>query len=579
MTLSIRTGEHLARPPLASSGEPDAASAAATPAAVPRRPAHDAGIVALVMVLAALAVAPLFALAGIAATPAEGVWRHLATTVLPGAVTTTLTLMLGVGLVTVAVGVGTAWLTAAFTFPGRRLFTWALLLPLAVPTYIVAYAAVEVMDFTGPLQTAIRALTGAATRRDYWFPQVRSLPGAIIVMGLVLYPYVYLSARAAFLLQSATAIDVARTLGAGPARVFFRVALPLARPAIVVGVSLALMECLNDIGAVQFFGVRTLTVSIYDTWLNRGSLAGAAQIACAMLVVVLALVLTERGARRGRRFSTASTRHVPLVAVPLGGVRGVLAACACAVPVLLGFVVPAGVLLSSALRRTEQLSDPGLHAAAWNSLSFALIAAAVTVAAGTAIAYAVRLQPRRLVKAAAAVAAVGYAVPGTVLAVGIFVPLAALDNAVDGMMRQLFGLSTGLLLAGSGAGLIYAYAARFMAMSVGSVEAGFAKLSPHLDMAARTLGRGALGTLRRVLLPLMRPALATAALLVFVDAMKELPATILLKPFNFETLATLVYAAASREHFEESAVAALAIVMVGLLPVVLLARTTAAVRR
>jgi iron(III) transport system permease protein len=574
MNASLRTAEHPAPPAVAAPGGGVLAAPASAGGSL-----QDRAIVALVLVLAALATAPLVALAVIAANPAQGVWGHLATTVLPGAVATTFALMLGVGLVTVVIGVGTAWLTAAFTFPGRRFFAWALLLPLAVPTYIVAYTAVEVMDFTGPLQTAIRAITGAATRRDYWFPQVRSLPGAILVLGLVLYPYVYLSARAAFLLQSATAIEVARTLGAGPWRVFLRVALPLARPAIAVGVSLALMECLNDIGAVQFFGVRTLTVSIYDTWLNRGSLAGAAQIACAMLVVVLALVLAERGARRGRRFAAPSTRHVPLVPVPLKGVAGLLAALACALPVGLGFLVPAGVLLDSALRRTEQLTDPALHAAAWNSLSFALIAAVVTLAAGVAIAYAVRLRPRPLVKAAASVASIGYAVPGTVLAVGIFVPLAALDNAVDGMMRQLFGLSTGLLLAGSGAGLVYAYAARFMAMSVGSVEAGFAKLSPHLDMAARTLGRGALGTLRRVLLPLMRPALATAALLVFVDTMKELPATILLKPFNFETLASLVYAAASREHFEESALAALVIVLVGLLPVVLLARTTATVHR
>lgn len=569
MHASMHTAERPAAPPPAVAGV-----LAASVAPAPRRGGHDRGFVAVVMVLAALALAPLAALAVIAATPTEGIWQHLATTVLPRAVWTTFLLMLGVGLVTAAIGVGTAWLTAAFAFPGRRLFSWALLLPLAVPTYIVAYAAVEVMDFTGPLQSGLRALTGATTRRDYWFPEVRSLPGAIVVMGLVLYPYVYLSARAAFLLQSSTAIDVARTLGAGPARAFFRVALPLARPAIVVGVSLALMECLNDIGAVQFFGVSTLTVSIYDTWLNRGSLAGAAQIACAMLVVVLALIAVERTARRGRRFAATQTRHVPLAPVPLGGVRAGLAIAACAAPVLVGFVVPALVLLGSALRRTEQLADPQLHAAAWNSLVFALIAAGVTVAAGTAIAYAVRLQPRRPVKLAAAVASIGYAVPGTVLAVGIFVPLAALDNAVDGAMRQLFGLSTGLLLAGSGAGLVYAYAARFLAMSVGSAEAGLGKLSPHLDMAARTLGRSALGTFRAVLLPLMRPALTTAALLVFVDTMKELPATILLKPFNFETLATLVFAAASREHFEESAVAALAIVVVGLLPVMLLARTT-----
>jgi iron(III) transport system permease protein len=534
----------------------------------------DRGWLVVLVVIAGLALAPLLALAAIAFAPTGGVWQHLIDTVLPRAVETTFLLMLGVGLLAGTIGVGTAWLVVMYRFPGRAVFEWALLLPLAIPTYIAAYAAVEVADFTGPLQTAIRFLFGYTLKREYWFPEIRSLGGAVIVMGLVLYPYVYLTARAAFLMQSACALDVARTLGAGPWRVFFRVALPLARPAIVVGVSLALMECLNDIGAVQFFGVKTLTFSIYDIWLNRGSLAGAAQVSCAMLVVVVALLMVERRARRDRRFVQTTTRLSPLARRRLAPGRGVLAALLCALPVVIGFAVPAGVLLDSALRRLDQAADPAFRAAAANSLILALAAVVVTVAAGTLVAYALRVRADRPARLAATVASIGYAVPGTVLAVGILVPLARIDNLLADGARALFGVSTGLILGGSGVGLVYAYASRFLTIPLGTVETGLAKLSVHLDMAARTLGRNATATLAEIHLPLLKPALLTSALIVFVDTMKELPATVLLRPFNFETLATTVFAAASREHFEESALAALAIVAVGLLPVILIARAS-----
>jgi len=549
---------------------PETATAARPPFA--RR--EGGGWLAAVLLLAGLALIPLAALIAIAVGPAGDVWPHLVQTVLPRAISTTVLLMLGVGLLAGTIGVGTAWLVVMHRFPGRGVLDWALLLPLAVPTYIAAYAAVELADFTGPLQTTIRMLGGYTLRREYWFPEIRSLGGAVLVMGLVLYPYVYLAARAAFLLQSACVLDVARTLGAGPRRVFFGVALPLARPAIAVGVSLAMMECLNDIGAVQFFGVKTLTFSIYDTWLNRGSLAGAAQIAVAMLVVVLALLLAERWARRGGRFSDTTTRLTPLGTRTLGPAAGLAATAACLLPVLVGFAAPASVLVRSAMRRLDQAVDPAFHAAVVNSFVLAVVAAVVTVAAGTIVAYARRVRPDRPVRIAARVSAIGYAVPGTVLAVGILVPLAALDNAVDAAARATLGVSTGLILAGSGFGLVYAYLVRFLTIPLGTVEAGLGKLSTHLDMAARALGRTSLGALREVHLPLLRPALATAALMVFVDTMKELPATVLLRPFNFETLSTTVFAAASREHFEESALAALAIVVVGLVPVILLARAS-----
>ncbi len=541
-----------------------------------RLPARDDLVwIVVVALIAGFALVPIVSLVVIALQPSGDMWRHLVTTVLPRAAWTTVLLMLGVGTLTAVVGVGTAWLVTMCRFPGRRLFDWALLLPLAVPTYIVAYVYVDVLDVTGPVQTTIRWLFGFASSRDYWFPETRSLGGAIFVMGIVLYPYVYLTTRAMFLMQSSCALDVSRTLGAGPLRLFFSVALPLARPAIAVGVTLSLMECLNDIGAVEFLGVKTMTFSVYDTWLNRGNLAGAAQMAAAMLVIVFALIWAERYARRRQRFHITTNRYVALPSYRLTGAKAALAFAACALPVFLGFLVPGGELLDLASRRLDQLSGIAFYVIVGNSLSLALAAAVLTVVTGILMAYALRMRRHPLIHIAARASVIGYAVPGTVLAVGILIPVASLDNAVDGVMRSTFGIATGLILSGSGIALVYAYATRFLAVSFGSIESGLSKVSPHLDMAARALGRSALRTLVEVHLPMIRPALATAAMLVFVDCMKELPATILLRPFNFETLSTTVYAAASREAFEEGAVAALAIVAVGLIPVILLARTSA----
>jgi len=529
----------------------------------------------LVCAIALFALLPILALVFLALQPAGGVWEHLFSTVLPRAIGTTILLMLGVAAFTIAVGVTSAWLVTMCRFPGRALFDWALLLPLAVPTYIVAYAYVEVMDVTGPVQTAIRTVFGFASARDYWFPEIRSLPGAVFVMGIVLYPYVYLTTRAMFLMQSACALDVARTLGAGPMRLFGAVALPLARPAIAVGVMLVLMECLNDIGAVEFFGVKTLTFSIYDTWLNRGSLAGAAQMATALLVIVFALIWAERYARRHQRFHQTTSRYMALPSYRLTGWRALAAVAFCFLIVFLGFLVPAGLLLDLASRRLEQILEPGFLSAVRNSLVLAISAVVLTVLTGIALAYALRLKRNTLIHGLARLASIGYAVPGTVLAVGILIPTVALDNLIDETAKATLGITTGLLLSGSGLALVYAYATRFLAVAFGTLESGLAKVSPNLDMASRALGRTALRTLAEVHLPVLRPALATAAMLVFVDCMKELPATILLRPFNFETLSTTVYAAASQEVFEDGAVAALTIVIVGLLPVILLARTSA----
>ncbi|GAB4516022.1 MAG: iron ABC transporter permease [Roseibium sp.] len=535
---------------------------------------------AAAVLIAALVLLPLGAIVWIALTPAGDVWSHLLATVLPGALLTTIWLMLGVGLATGITGVGTAWLVTMCNFPGRRIMDWALLVPLAVPTYIVAFAYVEVLDYTGPVQSLIRDLFGYRTSRDYWFPEIRSLGGAIFVMCAVLYPYVYLTTRASFLIQSASTLDVSRTLGASPYGLFLRVALPLARPAIAIGVSLALMECLNDIGAVTFFGVKTLTFSVYDTWLNRSSLGGAAQLALAMLAMVLLLLWLERFGRRKQRFdSGGGTKHRPPTRFDLGPWQGRLALLLCLMPIFVGFIVPGMLLADRASRRLEFVLSDGLLTTVWNSFSLAAVAALLTVVISVCLAYALRLNPNGPLKGAVRLASIGYAIPGTVLAIGILVPMASFDNLLDARMEAWFGIDTGLLLLGSGTGLVYAYVVRFLAVSYGQVEGGFGRISPHLDMAARTLGRNSGQTLTQVHLPILKPVLLSAALLSFVDCMKELPATILLRPFNFETLATTVFEAASREAFEEAALPSLAIVLVGLIPVIYLARTSASTFR
>jgi iron(III) transport system permease protein len=425
----------------------------------------------------------------------------------------------------------------------------------------------------GPVHGALRALLGIDDPRGLSLPDVRSIGGCILLLGFVLYPYVYLAARATFLMQSAPALEVARTLGAGRFATFFKIALPLARPAIAVGATLALLEALNDIGASEFLGVRTFTVSIYSTWVNRSSLPGAAQIALVMLTAVVALVLLERWGRRRQEFAGSTRRSHPLAPVELSGPAALGATLVCALPPLIGFVFPAAYLAHEAWTRI------GFAGLSWsvliearNSVSFAAAATLVALLFGLVLAYAARLDRSRLAASAARIASLGYALPGTVLAVGLLTPLASFDNAIDAASRQFLGVSTGLLLSGSGAALVLAYVIRFLTISTTGTEAGYARVPRSLDMAARSLGESALATLRRVHLPLLSPALGAAAILVFVDCMKELPATLLLRPFGFETLATHIYAEAARGTYEDGAVAALMIVLVGLGPVVLLAR-------
>ena len=502
--------------------------------------------------------------------PSGDTWPHLVTNVLPGAVRQTLGLMAGVALISLVIGTGTAWLVTMYRFPGRRLFQWLLLLPLAMPTYIVAYCYLELFDYSGEVQTLLRSLFGWRNAQDYWFPDIRSLGGAIFVMGAVLYPYVYITARASFISQSVCAIEASRTLGRSAAQTFWQIALPLARPALAAGLALALMETLNDIGAVEFFGVRTLTVTVYDTWLDRGSLAGAAQIACVMLIFVFALLALERALRRGRQFHHTTGKYRDLPEDELSGAKGALAAVACALPFLIGFLLPAYVLVGDAAVHISSGLSPAFWRAALHSLSLSLAAAVFGVIFAIVLAYGRRQTRSLLVRTAGFVPAVSYAVPGTVLAIGILIPLAGLDNAIDETMRSMFGVSTGLVFSGTAFAIVLAYTIRFLAASLGAVESGWSKISRNIDSAGRTLGATVSEMLWRVHLPLLRPALGAAAMLVFVDSMKELPATLLLRPFNFDTLATQVFTLASLYRYEEAGLAALTIVLVSLAPVLVL---------
>lgn len=501
--------------------------------------------------------------------PTEGIWQHLGSTVLPRYLVNTLFLVVTVGLGTFVIGTGTAWLVVMCRFPGRRLFEWGLLLPLAVPTYVIAYAYTDFLQFAGPVQTWLRETFGWSAG-DYLFPDIRSLWGAATLITLVLYPYVYMLARAAFLEQSVCVLDVGRTLGRGPWRLFSSVALPLARPAIVGGVSLALMETLNEFGAVQYFGVDTFTTGIYRTWFGMGEQVAAAQLAACLLAFVIALVLLERWSRGKRRYFHTTGRYQHLPEFVLHGWRAWAATLACLAPVLLGFLIPSGLLGYLSVQGGDSLFGSAFLGFAGNSLLLASLAAVVAVSLALLLSYGARLHPGKVTRVATRVAAMGYAVPGSVVAVGILIPFVWMDHQINDFMKGQFGVVVGLLLSGSAFILVYAYLVRFLAVSFNAIEASLGKVTPSMDAASRTLGQTAGGTLRKVHTPIMRGSLIAAGILVFVDVMKELPATVILRPFNFDTLAIRAHSLAADERLAEASTSSLAIVAVGILPVILL---------
>ena len=536
--------------------------------------ARRAGALPLLATLIAvlLAVPVVVVLANVFA-PGQGAWAHLAATVLPEYIANTLCLLAGVSVMVIFGGVSTAWLVTTCRFPGQRMFEWTLILPLAVPAYIMAYAYTDLLQFTGPVQTWLRAVTGWHAR-EYWFPEIRSVGGAIVMLGLVLYPYVYLVVRAAFLEQSVGIMEVGRTLGYGAWGSFFRIALPLVRPAIVAGTTLALMETLADFGTVSYFAVPTFTTGIYRAWLSMGDRVAAAQLSAMLLCFVVLLLLLERWSRGRARYYNKGGR-LRDTRYQLRGIAAWTATLICSVPLLLGFLLPAGLLLRMALTESGEHFGARFIALTLNSVTLAGVTAVAAVVLALIMAYAMRLRPGPAVQAANRLAGLGYAVPGAVIAIGILVPVARLDNALDAWMRANFDISTGLLLTGSIFALVYAYLVRFLAVALQTVEAGLTKITPSMDEAARSLGVGPVGTLIKVHGPLMRGTLLTAALLVFVDVLKELPATFMMRPFNFDTLAVQAYNLAADERLAEAAVPALAIVAVSLLPLIFLSRRIA----
>jgi iron(III) transport system permease protein len=530
-------------------------------------------LVLLALLLALVASIPVLSVvSSLSASGTAGVWRHLIDTVLVDYVVNTLALLVAVGIGVAAIGVGTAWLVTMLDFPGRRLFEWLLVLPLAMPAYVMAYAYTDLLQFTGPVQTLLREAFGWG-RQDYWFPEIRSLGGAAAMFVFVLYPYVYLLARTAFAERSASVLEVSRSLGFGPWATFFRLSLPLARPAIAGGVALTAMETLADYGTVSYFSVQTFTTGIYRAWLSLGDRLAAAQLACALLSFVLVVLLVERSTRGRASYATVGSRSRPVMALRLSGGAAVLAIAACLVPVSIGFLLPAATLLHLAIDARADHSFELYAHLAFNSFTLSGITAVLAVTIATSLAYALRLHRSRLTLAANRVVGLGYAVPGAVIAVGILIPLATLDNWLDALMRDRFGIATGLLFTGTVAALVYAYLVRFLGVAQEAIDAGLGKITRSMDDAARSLGFGAGATLWRVHRPLMWTSVLTAALLVFVDVMKELPATLVIRPFNFDTLATQAYTFASDERLGQAAVASLVIVAVGMLPVMLLTRT------
>ncbi|PID36780.1 MAG: iron ABC transporter permease [Rhodobacterales bacterium] len=526
----------------------------------------------LVLGIAALVVGPILALVWLAFNPTENIWPHLMDTVLPRYLTNTVLLSLGVALLAGATGTLTGWLVAMYRFPGARWLEWALVFPLAIPAYVGAYALVDFLDYSGVVQVTLREIFGWQSARDYWFPEVRTLGAAIVVISAALYPYVYFLARAAFREQSGGVYEVARTLGAGPFERFWRVALPLARPSIAAGMAIVMMEAVADFGVVEYFAVQTLTTGIFTTWLEMNNAGGAAQLALVSLVLVFLLLGLERAGRRKSRFYQTARQIRPSQPVRLRGAAGWTATIVCLVPFSVGFVLPVGVILDHAWHNLDGFYAPGLIRAAVNTVAVGGAAAVVTVIAALLLVYGVRLSRSTLPRKLLPFTTLGYAAPGAVLAVGILIPLAAFDNAMADGVLALTGWDPGLVLTGTAFAMVYAFAVRFFAIAQGATDSALGRVSPSLPMAARSLGRTARGTLTDVYLPLIRGSVGTALVLVFVDSVKELPATLLLRPFNFHTLSTRVYEKASLEQLGEASPAALIVMLVGLIAVFVAAK-------
>lgn len=525
------------------------------------------------LLLVVLLFAPILAVFVAASGDSGDLWAHLSQTVLPRYVLNSLVLMVGVGVVTLTFGIASAWVVTRYDFPARRMMEWMLLLPAAVPAYIVAYTYTDFLEYAGPVQGGLRDLFGWQSARDYWFPEIRSMGGAMLVIGAVLYPYVYMMARMAFLLTPGSLYETSKVSGRN---MFWSAALPLARPAIVAGLALVMMETLSDFGTVEYFAIETLTLGIFNVWLGMNSLAAAAQIAIVAFLFIIGLLLIELRARAERRYSDTTKRAVPLPPERVRGLRAAQCLAICLLPVIIGFVVPVGVLLGFILSGQSVGFSDAVMTAAWNSILVAGAVAALVMASATFMAMVAAFRAGSFVAKATALASIGYAFPGTILAIGVVTAAGALDHSIGILLGGVFGLQYNGLLAGSLVLVVFACAVRFQAIGYGAMTSGLERLPPNLLQASRTLGCSFGMTMRTVILPLVQKSFIAGGLLVFVDVMKELPMTLLLRPFNFETLATYVYQFAKDELLEEAALPALLIVVAGIPPIVIM---NAALRR
>lgn len=525
----------------------------------------------VVWVIAIVLAMPTLVILGSFFLPFNEQWQHLFSVLLGDYVVNSLILMVGVSFGVLTIGVTCAWLTTMCQFPGRSWLAWALLLPMAMPAYIIAYTYTGLLDFSGPVQSHLRLFFGWG-HGDYWFPPIRSIWGAIAMLSLVLYPYVYLLARAAFLEQSLCVLEVSRSLGCTPIQSFYRVAFPLARPAIVAGLSLALMETLADYGTVQYFGISTFTTGIFRVWFGMGDGQSAAQLAGVLLLFVSTLIILELMSRKKLRFHHTSSRYSRITRYQLIGWQKIVALLVCLFPLLAGFIIPALQLLHWALFTSDITIDADFLWLIWHSLYLATMTACLAVFLALVLAYAKRLRNNAWTNILVRLAGSGYAIPGTVIAVGVMLPLAWFDNQFDAWSRQYLNFSPGLLLSGTLFALIFAYLVRFLSASLQSTESGLAKIKHSIDDAGRTLGLTPMGVLRKIHLPMMSSTILTALILVFVDVLKELPATLILRPFNFNTLAVKAYELASDERLADVGAPALMIVLVGIIPVVMLSK-------
>jgi len=524
-------------------------------------------------VIAAVILIPILAVIYLAFYPSENIWPHLIQTTLPRYLLNSLVLMMATGLLAGTMGVAAAWLVAMKEFPGRKLLEWALLLPLSIPTYIGAYALVDFWEYAGPFQTTLRDIFGFASAADYWFPETRSRGAAIVVFSFSLYPYVYLLARSAFREQSSSALETARALGCGPWASFWKVGLPLARPAVVVGIAIVMMETLNDFGAVEFFAVQTLTTGIFTVWLEASNSGGAAQIATVMLALILILLMLERTGRKQSKFHQLSKNMRPPVRELLSNRAAFTTIALCVSMIGIGFIMPLSIMLSHALQNPEFWLHTDLWTATFTTIWVGTVAAILTVAGGVILIYAVRLSKTSWVRFLLPVTAIGYAAPGAIIGLGILIPMAAFDNLIADWIESITGVDIGLLITGTATAVIFAYCVRFFAIAFGAVDGALGRITPSMNMASRSLGQTAGGTLKRIHYPLMRGSLLTAGLLIFVDSSKELPATLLLRPFGFDTLATHIYGYASLEDINGAAPASIVVILVSLLAVVIVSKT------